>query len=86
MALDRSKLGNLAAEQMQALEERFGDDEDAEVGAVITIVQILKKEDDGYNSNVRMRHNIPDPYTAIGILKAAELTITHLLVPGAEGS
>ena len=28
MAFDRSKLGNLAAEQMQALEEKYGDDEE----------------------------------------------------------
>jgi hypothetical protein len=77
MALDRSKLGNLASEQMQALEETYGDDESAQVGAVLTIVQVLKKVgDDEYNSTVRMRHNVADPYAVIGLLKAAEMTVT----------
>jgi hypothetical protein len=40
---------------------------------VITIVQVLKKEgDDEYSSNVRMRYNVGDPYTVIGLMRAAE--------------
>ncbi len=36
MAFDRSKLGNLAAEQMQALEEKYGEEEEnVEIGAVL---------------------------------------------------
>jgi hypothetical protein len=83
MALDRSKLGNVAAEQMQALDEAFGDNENAEIGAVLTIVQVLIQQPDGtYASNIRMRHNVSDPYTAIGLVRAAELTITQQIVPG----
>jgi hypothetical protein len=85
MALDGSILGNCASEQMEALETDYGDDETAEIGAVITIVQVLKKLDgDGeYSSTVRMRHNVADPYAAIGYLRAAEQTILRQL--GAPG-
>jgi hypothetical protein len=86
MALDGSILGNCASEQMEALEHDYGADEDVEVGAVITIVQILKRvgEDGEYSSTVRMRHNIADPYAAIGYLRAAEHTILSQL-DGAGG-
>jgi hypothetical protein len=84
MAFDRSKLGNLAAEQMQALEEKYGDDEEnIEIGAVLTIVQVLKRErDNEFSSVVRVRHNVPDPYAVIGLLRAAELTVTQQIVGG----
>ncbi len=81
MALDGTILGNCASEQMEALEVDYGDDDDAEIGAVITIVQVLKKLDgeDEYTSIVRMRHNIADPYAAIGYLRAPEQTIIRQL-------
>jgi hypothetical protein len=85
MALDGSILGNCASEQMEALESDYGTDENAEIGAVITIVQVVKALDDEgeYSTTVRMRHNIADPYAAIGYLRAAEQTI--LLQLGGAG-
>ena len=81
MALDRTKLGNLAQEQMEALEASYGNDPNVEIGAVLTIVQIVSKTGEGeYESAVRMRHNLGgDPYTVIGLLKAAEMTVTQQL-------
>jgi len=86
VALDGSILGKCASEQMEALETDYGTDESAEVGAVITIVQVLKRLDDEgeYSSTVRMRHNIADPYAAIGYLRAAEQTILRQLAGGEE--
>jgi hypothetical protein len=86
MALDRTILGNVAAEQMQALEETYGDEDNVEIGAVLTIVQVLKKvgEGDEFTSTVRMRHNIPDPYTTIGFLRAAEQTVVQTISGGEE--
>ena len=86
MTLDGTILGKCASEQMEALETDYGTDESAEVGAVITIVQVLKKldEDGEYSSTVRMRHNIADPYAAIGYLRAAEQTILQQLGGPAE--
>ena len=87
MALDGSILGKCASEQMEALDTDYGSDDSAEVGAVITIVQVLKRLDDDegeYSSTVRMRHNIADPYAAIGYLRAAEQTILRQLTGGEE--
>jgi hypothetical protein len=82
MALDGSILGNCASEQMEALETDYGSDEEVEIGAVITIVQVLKAvegSDGDFTSTVRMRHNIADPYAALGYLRAAEQTILQQL-------
>jgi hypothetical protein len=86
MALDGSILGNCASEQMEALDTDYGSDEQAEIGAVITIVQVMKAvegSEGDFTSTVRMRHNIADPYAAIGYLRAAEQTILQQL-GGAE--
>jgi hypothetical protein len=77
MALDGTILGNCAAEQMQALEKDFGDDDSMHVGTVITIVELQKREVDGdveraVGSMVRVRHNTPDLYRVIGILDQAK--------------
>lgn len=84
MALDRTILGKVAAEQMQALDESYGDDETVEIGAVLTIVQVLRKvgAGDEYASVVRMRHNVGDPYAAIGYLRAAEQTVIQAISGG----
>jgi hypothetical protein len=87
MTLDGSILGNCASEQMEALENDYADDDGAEIGAVITIVQVIKRldeEQDEYSSTVRMRHNIADPYAALGYLRAAEQTILRQLGGAAE--
>ena len=84
MALDRTILGKVAAEQMQALEESYGEDDSVEIGAGITIVQVLRKVGEGedYASVVRMRHNVADPYAAIGYLRAAEQTVVQAISGG----
>ncbi len=79
MPLDRAILGNMASEQMEALEEIYGDEEGVHIGAVMTFVEILTPEaepgEDGNvpaKSNIRMRHNVADPYRAIGLLEQAK--------------
>ncbi len=79
MALDGTVLGNCASEQMEALDEAFGEDPDIEVGAVMTIVEIRKvqsRDADGdpasVASIVRMRHNVGDPFHAVGVLEQAK--------------
>jgi hypothetical protein len=80
MALDGSVLGSCASEQMEALERDYGEDEDVHVGAVVTIVEVLKQTgEDQYASLLRMRHNVGDPYRAVGILRAAEQQLTGSL-------
>ncbi len=87
MPLDGTVLGNCASEQMEALDEAYGEDDTAEIGAVLTIVQVLKRLDgdaEDYSSTVRIRHNIPDPYAAIGYLRAAEQSIIQQISGGEE--
>ena len=76
MPLDGSVLGTVAQEQMAALERDYGDDEDVQIGAVITIVEILKDEGDGQvSSDVRMRYNAPEPYRILGLMRMAEQSV-----------
>jgi hypothetical protein len=76
MPLDRAVLGNLASEQMAALEDAFGDEEGVQMGGAMTIVEILRPQgtpdEQGHvpvESNLRIRHNIADPYRVVGMLE-----------------
>jgi hypothetical protein len=84
MPLDPAILGNLAAEQMNALEVHFGD-EDVQIAGVISIVEVLRvqrRDAEGNpvtaENNVRLRMNIGDPFHAIGVLDQAK----HQLLAG----
>ena len=74
MPLDRAKLGNLASEQMEALEAAYGEDDAVSIGAVMTIVEILHDEGEGQaRSEIRTRFtDAGDPYRMIGLMRAAE--------------
>jgi hypothetical protein len=76
MALDQSKIGQLVTEQMEAIERDYGDDEgEHEIGAVITIVQVLTHHGENVASDVRLRHNVGDPIMVLGLMRAAEQTV-----------
>lgn len=76
MALDGTVLGRCASEQMEALENDYGEDEDVSVGAVMTIVEIVRNEGEGkHQSFIRVRHNVPDTFRAVGVLRGAEQQI-----------
>ncbi len=66
MTLDQTKVGQVVAEQMEALEERFGDD--CEVGDVCTIVEVVGP----HGSSVSVRSSEARPHTTIGLLRLAE--------------
>lgn len=77
MALDRTLLGKMASEQMQALEESYDETADVHVGGVMTLVEILTPVGQDANgnmqfaSNIRLRHNLGDPYRLVGLLQQA---------------
>lgn len=75
MAIDQSKIGQVVTAQMEAIEDEYGDAPDAEVEAVITIVQIVSGHGDGVASEIRMRCNVEDPYLTLGLMRAAEQTV-----------
>jgi hypothetical protein len=71
MPLDRTVLGNVAAQQMEALEADYGEEEGVEIAAAITIVEIRRQVGDGMQTIVRARSNVPDPYRRVGLLQQA---------------
>jgi hypothetical protein len=85
MALDRAVLGKMASEQMQALEDSYDENSDVQIGGVMTLVEVLTpigQDEQGnmqFASNIRLRHNIGDPYRIIGLLQQAAHDI---LAPG----
>jgi hypothetical protein len=67
MSLDATRIGQVVAEQMEALEQRFGDD--CQIGDVCTIVEVLGP----HGSSVALRAG-PEVrhHTLIGLLRMAE--------------
>ncbi len=66
MTLDQTKMGQVVAEQMEALEDRF--DDDCEIGDVCTIVEVIGP----HGSSVSVRSSEARPHTTIGLLRMAE--------------
>jgi hypothetical protein len=67
VSLDATKIGQVVAEQMEALEERFG--EDCQIGDVCTIVEVLGP----HGSSVALRHSADvRTHALIGLLRMAE--------------
>jgi hypothetical protein len=67
MALDATKIGQVVADQMEALEDRFGDD--CVIGDVCTIVEVLGP----HGSQVAIRPSSDTrPHALIGLLRLAE--------------
>ena len=67
MALDATKIGQVVADQMEALEDRFGDD--CIIGDVCTIVEVLGP----HGSQVAIRPSSDTrPHALIGLLRLAE--------------
>jgi hypothetical protein len=83
MALDRAVLGKMASAQMEALEEDYGENENVEIGGVFTIVEVLTRTGDGnVTSTIRKRHNLGDPFRAVGIMRVAEQQILQTYSAG----
>jgi hypothetical protein len=69
MPIDQSKLGQHIQEQMQAIENDPDVPEDAEIGAIVSIVEIGSQEEQG--SGMRIRANVP-PHIAVGLLESGK--------------
>ncbi len=85
MPLDQTIVGQVVSEQMEAIERDHGNDPDVQIGAVITIVEVLKREgEDQIASNVRIRTNLGDPYRVLGFIRAAEQNVIRGFDQAAE--
>lgn len=69
MALDQTKVGQVVAQQMEALEAHYGDD--CEIGDVCTIVEIIGP----HGSHVRVRNSDARAHAIIGLLRVAESSV-----------
>jgi hypothetical protein len=79
MAFDQTKIGQVVAAQMEALEGRYGDD--CEIGNVCTIVEVLGP----HGSHVAVRSSEARPHTTIGLLRLAEAMLLGRLGQGSFG-
>jgi len=79
MTLDQTKVGQVVAAQMEALEEAYG--EDCEIGDVCTIVEVIGPH--GYD--VRVRSSDLRPHVSIGLLRMAESIFLASLRAGSGG-
>ena len=66
MTFDQTKMGQVVAEQMEALEADY--DEDCEIGDVCSIVEVLGP----HGSAVRVRGSDMRPHVMIGLLRMSE--------------
>jgi hypothetical protein len=79
MTLDQTKVGQVVAAQMEALEEAYG--EDCESGDVCTIVEVIGP----HGSDVRVRSSDLRPHVSIGLLRMAESIFLASLRAGSDG-
>ena len=79
MAIDQTKIGQVVAEQMEAIEGHYGDD--CEIGDICTIVEVVGP----HGSHVRVRTSDPRPRIVAGLLRVAEAMLFAGMAP-AEGA
>jgi hypothetical protein len=83
MPLDRSILGNMAAEQMTELEDTYGEQENATIVGAITIVYVARQVDDeNVELAIRKRHNFGDVNLLMGVLENAKMQVLLTRLPG----
>jgi hypothetical protein len=78
MSLDQSKVGRVVAEQMEAIENDYGDD--CEIGDVCTIVEVVGP----HGSHVRVRSSDMRPHSGLGLIRMAEQAMLGNLGGAAE--
>lgn len=79
MPIDQNRLGAHVAAQMEAIETDYADT-DAQIGTIVTIVEVLSDE---RGSDVRVRPSDPRIHATLGILRWAEkLTVAAATQPG----
>ena len=67
--MDPSRAGKVIAEQLEAIEADYGDSDEHDIGAVITIVEVTSEA----GSELRVRHNLDgQPYRLVGFMRVAE--------------
>ncbi len=83
MGIDQAKLGQHIQEQMAAIEGDSAVPDHAEIGAIVTIVEITAPGEQPAEQlrNLRTRSNVP-PHIAIGLLEEAKMMQLAMLQGG----
>ncbi len=77
--MDSAIVGQLVAEQMEAIERDYGDSAEHDIGAVITIIEVRSPT----SSDLRVRHNLGEaPYRLVGYMRVAEERVLSLFRGG----
>jgi hypothetical protein len=71
MPIEQSRLGEHIAAQMDAIEQDYADT-DAELGTIITIVEVLSER---RGSDLRMRPSDTRPHVILGTLRWVEASL-----------
>jgi hypothetical protein len=80
MALDKAAIGNVTSEQLAALDEDYPEDTNAVVYTAMSIVEIVKEDDDGRSREVRFRVATEgDQLRIVAVLRAAEAQLLQQL-------
>jgi hypothetical protein len=86
LTIDQTKIGEVAAQLMDQLEETFGEDESVEIDSVMLIVSVKHGLFDG--THVRWHNSSDLPiHEALGLLRFVEVEVEDYMRgrPGEEG-
>jgi hypothetical protein len=83
MAIDQSPLSTHIMEQMEAIEEDPEVPDDAAIGGIVTLVEVVGPEDEEgrRGRGFRVRSNLP-PHVTIGYLEEAKMIQLGMLMQG----
>jgi hypothetical protein len=83
MTIDQSPLSTHIMEQMEAIEQDPGVPDDAEIGGIVTLVEVVgPDEGDGMRGRgFRIRSNLP-PHVTVGVLEEAKMIQLGMIMQG----
>jgi hypothetical protein len=83
MAIDQSSLGQHIQEQMAAIEADPNVPDDAEIGGIVTLVEVVTQPDSegAVQRGFRVRSNRP-PHVTIGMFEEAKATQLNMIMGG----
>jgi len=83
MSIDQSPLSTHIMEQMEAIEQDPQVPDEAEIGGIVTLVELIGPEDaDGNRGRgFRVRSNLP-PHVTIGVLEEAKMANLGMIMGG----
>ncbi len=80
MALDKTRIGAVTSEQLEALDADYPEDTNAELYSAISIVEIVKEDGEQRARDIRVRLDTEgDLLRILAVLRAAEMQVLSQL-------